>query len=71
MDGVREMAALLRIVRGTASEEELAAVTVTLCSLLAARGGTGRGGQEHVERSVARWRQWERAVAYQAPHSWR
>ncbi|MEV0529983.1 acyl-CoA carboxylase subunit epsilon [Streptomyces sp. NPDC050439] len=61
--------ALLRIERGNATEEELAAVTVTLLSLAAGRcepRAEGRG-----ERRGALWSRRERTMPYQAPHSWR
>ncbi|MDI3390594.1 acyl-CoA carboxylase subunit epsilon [Streptomyces sp. B-S-A8] len=69
MDRVESKDALLRIERGQATEEELAAVAVTLFSLAAAQNesqAADDGG-----RSVARWSRRERARAYQAPHSWR
>lgn len=68
MDGVEGKDALLRIERGRATEEELAAVAVTLFSLVAAQSGlrAADGG-----RSLARWSRRERTRVYQAPHSWR
>ncbi|KFG71543.1 acyl-CoA carboxylase subunit epsilon [Streptomyces mutabilis] len=68
MAGAGRKDALLRIERGQATEEELAAVAVTLFALLLghSRPPAARGG----ERSVALWRRTERARAYQASHSW-
>ncbi|WP_327309945.1 acyl-CoA carboxylase subunit epsilon (plasmid) [Streptomyces sp. NBC_01298] len=58
----------LRIERGRASDEELAAVTVVLCSVLTGHGES-RGEQEPSD--VPSWRP-ERAVAdYRSPYSWR
>ncbi|MFE7466971.1 acyl-CoA carboxylase subunit epsilon [Streptomyces sp. NPDC057499] len=59
--------ALLRIVRGTASEEELVALTATLFSLLARRA---EGREPDGGRPAVRWRPWA-AATYQAPQSWR
>ncbi|MET8685638.1 acyl-CoA carboxylase subunit epsilon [Streptomyces sp. NPDC004732] len=67
MDAVDSRTALLRIERGQASDEELAALAVTLFSLAAGRppGGPDAG------RPAAAWRPPEHARAYRAPHSWR
>ncbi|MEU9982390.1 acyl-CoA carboxylase subunit epsilon [Streptomyces sp. NPDC050856] len=59
---------VLRVERGQATEEELAAVAVTLFSVLAKRADRPAGD---AGRSVARWRRWDRTPAYRAPHSWR
>jgi acyl-CoA carboxylase epsilon subunit-like protein len=58
----------LRIERGHAREEELAAVTVVLCSVLA-----GRGEKSDEERSpeVPLWRPGRAAAVYRSPYSWR
>ncbi|MGW1404408.1 acyl-CoA carboxylase subunit epsilon [Streptomyces sp. NPDC002405] len=59
----------LRIERGRVSEEELAAVTVVLCSVLAGRELEG-SGQEPAD--APSWRQPERSGApYRSPHCWR
>ncbi|MEU6393846.1 acyl-CoA carboxylase subunit epsilon [Streptomyces sp. NPDC046939] len=59
----------LRIERGHATEEELAAVTVTLLSLAAGRG------ESHAEgvagRSTASWGRREWVPPYRSPSSWR
>ncbi|MFZ4156697.1 acyl-CoA carboxylase epsilon subunit [Streptomyces pseudogriseolus] len=59
----------LRIERGRADEDELAAVAVVLCSVLAGRGLTA-GGRETA--GAPSWRRQHRAAAaYRPPHSWR
>lgn len=62
---------LVRVERGHAAPEELAAVT----TLLLARAATATGGGEHAaqagqHRSTARWRRLERTPGFRAPHSW-
>ncbi|MGW7265914.1 acyl-CoA carboxylase subunit epsilon [Streptomyces sp. NPDC054842] len=59
----------LRVVRGTAGEEELAAVAVVLGALLSGR----ERGDDHPkeEPGTARWRQDGSQGAYRSPHSWR
>lgn len=59
---------LLRIERGQATEEELAAVAVTLFSMAARQGPGGR--EDYEDRSAACWYR-QRTGLYQAPHSWR
>ncbi|TQK50360.1 acyl-CoA carboxylase epsilon subunit-like protein [Streptomyces sp. SLBN-118] len=59
---------VVRVERGLAEADELAAVTVVLLSLLA-------GQKAHVEcagerRPAADRRRWEGLAAYRAPHSW-
>lgn len=72
MDGAEDKAALLRIERGQATEEELAAVAVTLFSLVAGQRDTQAEAEEDTEgRSVAFWQRQEPTRVYQAPHSWR
>ncbi|MFD7094537.1 acyl-CoA carboxylase subunit epsilon [Streptomyces xanthophaeus] len=58
----------LRIERGWASDEELAAVTVVLCSVLA-----GRGGEQDVPepQDAPLWRSEQATAAYRSPHNWR
>ncbi|MER6127345.1 acyl-CoA carboxylase epsilon subunit [Streptomyces sp. NPDC001795] len=62
-------AALVRVERGEASEEELAALTAVLLARAAARGH----GPDHADRSrtTARWSRLERRPSYQSPLSWR
>ncbi|MFH8612972.1 acyl-CoA carboxylase epsilon subunit [Streptomyces sp. NPDC018029] len=64
--------ALLKVVRGQASEEELAVLAVALWSLAAGRDPEQAVGPGVVsrERRVV-WRPPEHAGAYRAPHSWR
>ncbi|MGK5531715.1 acyl-CoA carboxylase subunit epsilon [Streptomyces sp. URMC 129] len=59
---------LVRVEKGQASDEELAAVT----ALLMARASTRHAapGDDGTDRSPAVWRRLERARAYRAPHSW-
>ncbi|GAA1913777.1 hypothetical protein GCM10009716_24130 [Streptomyces sodiiphilus] len=59
---------LVRVEKGRASDEELAAVT----ALLLARAGAARGAVHSVRphRTTARWRRLERAPGFRAPHSW-
>ncbi|MEW2393545.1 acyl-CoA carboxylase subunit epsilon [Streptomyces venezuelae] len=69
MDATDGGTALLRVERGRASDEELAAVAVTLFSLVAGRPvGEAHSGPP---RRVEAWRPLESARAYRAPHSWR
>ncbi|MDI3405850.1 acyl-CoA carboxylase subunit epsilon [Streptomyces cavernicola] len=69
MDGLKRKDALLRIERGHATEEELAAIAVTLLSLAAARSEPD--GEESGGQCTVRWSRRERTRSYQAPHSWR
>jgi hypothetical protein len=64
MGGSDSGAPALRIERGHASDEELAALTVVL---LALRGGRA---EEHDGTSVKTSRWWRGAAAYSAPRSW-
>lgn len=69
----------LRIVRGAAGEEELAAVTVVLCAVLAARCEDAAGdapevppgGAQGMAADVPPWRPERSAAAYRSPYSWR
>ncbi|WP_217142480.1 acyl-CoA carboxylase subunit epsilon [Streptomyces sp. AC627_RSS907] len=58
----------LRIERGCASDEELAAVTVVLYSL-SARWGDEAGAEEGPD--VPLWQPERSATAYRSPYSWR
>ncbi|MBT3151348.1 acyl-CoA carboxylase subunit epsilon [Streptomyces sp. CHD11] len=64
------MGPALRIERGRADADELAALTVVLCSVLAGRAVAEEGGQEP---SVSpSWRCADRSgAAYRSPHCWR
>ncbi|RKN09247.1 acyl-CoA carboxylase subunit epsilon [Streptomyces radicis] len=57
---------LVRVEKGAASDEELAAVT----ALLMARAAQGPAPATTTARTPAPWRRPERARAYRAPHSW-
>ncbi|MCX2967461.1 acyl-CoA carboxylase epsilon subunit [Streptomyces sp. TRM70308] len=60
---------LVRVERGRASDEELAAVT----ALLLARAASGPGAAPEAtapRRTPARWRRLERTPGFRAPHSW-
>ncbi|MFE5399305.1 acyl-CoA carboxylase subunit epsilon [Streptomyces sp. NPDC056568] len=69
----------LRIVRGVAGEEELAAVTVVLCAVLAARCDDGAGeapgappgGADGPAADVPPWRPERSAASYRSPYNWR
>ena len=69
MDSAEGKAALLRIERGQATEEELAAVAVTLLSLVARHAKSQEEDSE--DRSAACRHRQRRTWIYQAPHSWR
>ncbi|MFI5867056.1 acyl-CoA carboxylase subunit epsilon [Streptomyces sp. NPDC051546] len=57
----------LRIERGSASEEELAVLTVVVCSVLAQREDAG----EEEPPGVPRWRRDRAGAAYCSPYHWR
>ncbi|MFJ3222668.1 acyl-CoA carboxylase epsilon subunit [Streptomyces sp. NPDC086783] len=59
----------LRVVRGTAGEEELAAVAVVLGAVLSGRDRDEDDSKE--KPGTARWRQDGSQGVYRAPHSWR
>lgn len=63
-----DAASLVRVEKGTASDEELAAVTALLLAR-AAHTQQG-GGVAKVGRSTAGWRRLERTPGFRAPHSW-
>ncbi|CAL9326529.1 MULTISPECIES: acyl-CoA carboxylase subunit epsilon [Streptomyces] len=58
----------LRIERGRASAEELAAVTVVLYSLMAGRGDE-EGAQELP--GIPQWRPERSTAVYRSPYCWR
>ncbi|MFE2430813.1 acyl-CoA carboxylase epsilon subunit [Actinacidiphila soli] len=59
----------VRVEKGQASDEELAALTAVL---LARAAATGQDTEDYVKpRSVAGWRRLERQSGFAAPHSWR
>ncbi|MBD9704640.1 acyl-CoA carboxylase subunit epsilon [Streptomyces caniscabiei] len=59
--------AVLRVERGRATDAELAAVTVVLFSVLAARGEDA--GEEQTP-DVPPWRPERAPAAYRSPYSW-
>jgi hypothetical protein len=62
---------LVRVEKGEASDEELAAITALLMARAASRPAeTPDGGVAARDRSPAAWRRLERLRAYRAPHSW-
>ncbi|MFD7506513.1 acyl-CoA carboxylase subunit epsilon [Streptomyces sp. NPDC059850] len=66
-----DIATLVRVEKGHADAEELAAVTAVLLARAAATAGHSRdGGAVRPRRSAARWRRLERRPAFSAPHSW-
>ncbi|MCX4673480.1 acyl-CoA carboxylase subunit epsilon [Streptomyces sp. NBC_01381] len=58
---------LLRVEKGHAEPEELAAIALILMARAAAPGPTAA----HRPRSRAGWRRLERERGFRAPHSWR
>ncbi|MER7516439.1 acyl-CoA carboxylase subunit epsilon [Streptomyces sp. NPDC126499] len=61
-------ASLLRVEKGHAEPEELAAITAVL---LARAAATPAEQPAHRRRSTAGWRRLERENGFRAPHSWR
>ncbi|QXE34494.1 acyl-CoA carboxylase subunit epsilon [Streptomyces sp. GMY02] len=57
---------LLRVEKGQAGPEELAAITAVLMARAAAR----KDAPAHHGRSTAGWRRLERTPGFRAPHSW-
>lgn len=60
-------ASLVRVERGNASHEEVAAVTAILLARAAHGQDTHNAG---MARSTAGWRRLERTTGFRAPHSW-
>jgi hypothetical protein len=60
---------VLRIEKGHAEPEEVAAITAVLLARAAARSSTWAAA--HRGRSKAGWRRPERSHGFSAPHSWR
>ncbi|MEU2115992.1 acyl-CoA carboxylase subunit epsilon [Streptomyces sp. NPDC016459] len=58
---------LLRVEKGHADPEELAAIT----AVLLARAASQPEPAGHHGRTTARWRRLEREHGFRAPHSWR
>ncbi|MEV8589786.1 acyl-CoA carboxylase subunit epsilon [Streptomyces sp. NPDC051180] len=60
---------LLRVEKGHADPEELAAITAVLLARAAARPEDA--ATDHHARTTAGWRRLEREHGFRAPHSWR
>ncbi|MCI3226729.1 acyl-CoA carboxylase subunit epsilon [Streptomyces sp. NP-1717] len=60
---------LLRVEKGQAGPEELAAITAVLMARAAARSDADTA-PAHRGRSTAGWRRLERTPGFRAPHSW-
>ncbi|WP_225839679.1 acyl-CoA carboxylase epsilon subunit [Streptomyces sp. NK08204] len=60
--------AVIRVDRGRATNEELAAVTLVLLSLLAAQGEAAGAGPTP---AVPQWRPERARAAYRSPYNWR
>jgi hypothetical protein len=58
---------LVRVEKGHAEPEEVAAITALLLARAAAGGTAEPAGQP---RSTAGWRRLERTPGFRAPHSW-
>ncbi|MFD8062840.1 acyl-CoA carboxylase subunit epsilon [Streptomyces cyaneofuscatus] len=65
MSDASDILTVLRVERGRPAEEDLAAVAVTLLCLAAGRR------ERPKPRPGVRWRRWDSAPPYRAPHSWR
>ncbi|MCB8903750.1 acyl-CoA carboxylase subunit epsilon [Streptomyces sp. adm13(2018)] len=61
---------LLRVEKGHADPEELAAITAVLLARAAARSDEDTAAG-HRGRTTAGWRRLEREHGFRAPHSWR
>jgi acyl-CoA carboxylase epsilon subunit-like protein len=61
---------LLRVEKGHAEPEELAALTAVLLARAAAVAGHHRAAAARPHRNTARWRRLERTPGFRAPHSW-
>ncbi|EST39236.1 hypothetical protein N566_03130 [Streptomycetaceae bacterium MP113-05] len=62
---------LVRVEKGHASDEELAAVTALLLARATAPWQTAAGHSAAATRDKAGWRRLERTPGFRAPHSWR
>lgn len=60
---------LVRVEKGHAAPEELAALTAILLARAAA-GETPAAADARPRRSTAAWRRLERTPGFRAPHSW-
>lgn len=69
MDDLMSVKTVLRVERGQATDEELAAVAVTLLSLLSEAETRQK---QDVARRLGKGQSWlrDRMPVYRAPHSW-
>ncbi|WP_431783278.1 acyl-CoA carboxylase subunit epsilon [Streptomyces chumphonensis] len=65
-----EAHSLVRVEKGRASDEELAAVTALLMARAAGHGAAHPGDAHRASPAPARWRRLERTPGFRAPHSW-
>ncbi|MFC7883461.1 acyl-CoA carboxylase epsilon subunit [Streptomyces sp. NPDC057376] len=63
-------ATLLRVEKGHAGPEELAAITAVLLARAAARPADHAATSAHA-RATAGWRRLERQTAFESPRAWR
>ena len=64
----------IRVEKGHADPEEVAAITAVLLARAAARSGSGAesaGAEYRGRRPRAGWRRLEREGGFRSPHSWR
>jgi acyl-CoA carboxylase epsilon subunit-like protein len=61
---------LVRVEKGQASDEELAAITALLLVRAAQRPDVSHDPDDPDDQTPAAWRRLERVRAYRAPHSW-
>ncbi|MGH3310216.1 MAG: acyl-CoA carboxylase epsilon subunit [Streptomyces sp.] len=61
---------LVRVEKGQANDEELAAVTALLLARAAASARHGEIPAARAREGKAGWRRLERARGFRAPHSW-
>ncbi|WFB11549.1 acyl-CoA carboxylase subunit epsilon [Streptomyces sp. LX-29] len=61
---------LVRVEKGHADAEELAAVTAVLLARAGAVHRTRGAASTRPRRDTARWRRLERQSGFRAPHSW-
>ncbi|MBX9398453.1 acyl-CoA carboxylase subunit epsilon [Streptomyces sp. TRM72054] len=64
-------ALVIKVVKGTATPAELAALTSVLLSRAAALAALGRGLQDRAPTPTATWRRPERVPAHRDPRGWR
>ncbi|TDU06437.1 acyl-CoA carboxylase epsilon subunit-like protein [Streptomyces sp. 846.5] len=61
---------LVRVVKGSLADEELAALTAVLLARAAATSSTAAKGAVGAGRSQAQWQRPERRPSYNSPVSW-